>query len=152
MSIPSEKERARQLIMAAVDGEIGDSERTELEGYLQKYPDLHEEFQQFKHMQEITMNMKYTSPPESVWDKYWLGVYNRIERGIGWILLSIGAIVLLIYGLYSIFESILADTEITWWLKLAIFSAIAGTVVLLVSVLREKIFLHKTERYKDIRR
>lgn len=98
------------------------------------------------------MNMKYTSPPESVWDKYWLGVYNRIERGIGWILLSIGAIVLLIYGLYSMFESILADTEIAWWLKLAIFSAIAGTAVLLVSVLREKIFLHKTERYKDIRR
>lgn len=152
MSILSEKERARQLIMAAVDGEIGGSERTELEGYLQKYPDLHEEFQQFKHMQEITMNMKYKSPPEPVWDKYWLGVYNRIERGIGWILLSIGAIVLLIYGLYSIFESILADAEIAWWLKLAIFSAIAGTVVLLVSVLREKIFLHKTERYKDIRR
>ncbi len=148
----SEKERARQLIMAAVDGEIGDSERTELEGYLHKYPDLHEEFQKCKHMQEITMNMKYTSPPESVWDKYWLGVYNRIERGIGWILLSIGAIMLLIYGLYSMFESILADAEIAWWLKLAIFSAIAGTVVLLVSVLREKIFLHKTERYKDIRR
>jgi hypothetical protein len=152
MSIPFEKERARQLMMAAVDGEIGDSERTELEAYLQKYPDTYEEFYQFKHMQEITMNMKYTSPPESVWDKYWLGVYNRIERGIGWILLSIGATVLLIYGFYSIVESILADAEIALWLKLAIFSAVAGAIVLLVSVLREKIFLHKTERYKDIRK
>ncbi len=152
MSIRNEKERARQLIMAAIDGEINDEQRRELAGYIKKHPELDEEFKDFKNIKEMTMNVNYTPPPESVWDKYWLGVYNRLERGIGWILFSIGAIVLLVYGFYSMIEAILADAEIAWWLKLAIFSVIAGAVFLLVSVLREKIFLHKSERYKDIQR
>ncbi len=152
MSTPNEKERARRLMMSAIDSEIREKERSELAGYLKKYPELEEEFKDFKNLKEITMNVNYTPPPESVWDKYWLGVYNKLERGIGWILFSLGAVVLLIYGLYLLIESILVDVEIAWWLKIAIFSVIAGAVMLLVSVIREKVFLHKSERYKDIKR
>jgi hypothetical protein len=152
MNTPNDKERARQLLMAALDGELGDEEKRELAVYMEKYPDLERELNEFKKIREITMDMKFLPPPDSVWDKYWLGVYNRLERGIGWILFSIGAIILLAYGFYSLIEAILADVEIEWWLKIAIFSAVAGAVVLLVSVLREKIFLHKSERYKDIQR
>jgi hypothetical protein len=152
MNTPNDKERARQLLMAALDGELGDEEKRELAVYMGKYPDLERELNEFKKIREITMDMKFLPPPDSVWDKYWLGVYNRLERGIGWILFSIGAIILLAYGFYSLIEAILADVEIEWWLKIAIFSAVAGAVVLLVSVLREKIFLHKSERYKDIQR
>jgi hypothetical protein len=152
MNTPNDKERARQLLMAALDGELGDEEKRELAVYMDKYPELERELIEFKKIREITMDMKFSPPPGSVWNKYWLGVYNRLERGVGWILLSVGATVLLVYGLYSMIGSILADVEITWWLKLAILSVVAGTVVLLVSVLREKIFLHKSERYKDIQR
>jgi hypothetical protein len=152
MNTPNDKERARQLLMAALDGELGDEEKRVLAVYMEKYPDLERELNEFKKIREITMDMKFLPPPDSVWDKYWLGVYNRLERGIGWILFSIGAIILLAYGFYSLIEAILADVEIEWWLKIAIFSAVAGAVVLLVSVLREKIFLHKSERYKDIQR
>jgi hypothetical protein len=152
MSTPNEKERTRQLMMAALDGEINDDERSELAGYLMKYPELEEEFKDFKNLKEMTMNVNYTPPPHSVWDTYWLGVYNKLERGIGWILFSLGAAVLLIYGLYSMIESILVDVEIVWWMKIAIFSTIAGAVILLVSVIREKVFLHKSERYKDIQK
>ncbi len=152
MSTPNEKEHARQLMMAAIDGELREDERSELANYVRKYPELEEEFNVFKNIKEIAMNANYTPPPDSVWDKYWLGVYNKMERGIGWILLSIGAVVLLLYGLYSVIESIFVDVEIPWWLKIAIFSTIAGAIILLVSVVREKIFLHKSERYKEIKR
>jgi hypothetical protein len=152
MNTPNDKERALQLLMAALDGELGDEEKRELAVYMERYPELERELNEFKKIREITMDMKFSPLPESVWDKYWLGVYNRLERGVGWILLSLGAIVLLVYGLYSMIVSILADVEIAWWLKLAILSVVAGTVVLLVSVLREKIFLHKSERYKEIQR
>lgn len=152
MSTQNDKERARQLIMAAIDYEISDEELRELAGYIKKYPELEEEFKNFNRIKEMTMNVHYMPPSGSVWDTYWLGVYNRLERGIGWILFSLGAIVLLIYGLYSMIESILVDVDIAWWVKIALFSVIAGAVILLVSVIREKVFLHKSERYKDIKR
>lgn len=151
MSTSNERERARQLIMAAIDAELRNEDRKELSVYLNKYPELKQEFNEFKELQEITMQTKFNPLPEQVWDNYWLQVYNRLERGIGWILFSLGAIVLLFYGLYSMIESILVDVEIDWWVKLAIFSALAGVIILLISVIREKLFLHKSERYKDIR-
>jgi len=42
--------------------------------------------------------------------------------------------------------------EIPLWIKLAGISFWAGCAIMLVSVIREKLFLHKHERYKDIQR
>ncbi len=42
-----------------------------------------------------------TPPPKDVWRVYWASVYNRLERRIGWILLSIGAMIILFFGGYK---------------------------------------------------
>jgi len=87
-----------------------------------------------------------------VWDRYWLNVYNRIERGLGWILTSIGAMIVLFYGAYKAVEAILADTQLEWFMKAGILALLGGVVILLVSVLREKLRLRKTDKYEEIQR
>ncbi len=102
--------------------------------------------------EEVTSTMALRSPPQEIWDTYWTSVYHRFERGVGWVLLSLGAIVSLSYGLLKAAQEILADTTIPGFIKGAILLAIVGAVVLFVSVAREKWFAYRSDPYKDIQR
>ncbi len=97
--------------------------------------------------------MKFKQPHTEVWDKYWVNIYNRIERGIAWIIFSIGCMILLTYGLFKAVESIIAEPQLEIIVKIGILAVIAGTVILLVSVARERLFIKKTDRYsKEVQR
>jgi len=145
-------ERARRLMMAALDGEITSEERRELDRILEHDPEIRGEWERMSRVKEVTDAMTYSAPPDDLWDDYWRGVYNRFERGIGWIILSLGAMALLGYGAWEITGAILKDTSAPLFVKLAIFAVFAGTIVLLVSVIREKLFTGKRERYKEVKR
>ncbi len=77
-------------------------------------------------------------------------LYARIERGTGWILLSIGAIILLGYGGYQLLSDIINDTGMPFIVKAGILGVFFGAVVLFVSVLRERIIARKTDIYREI--
>lgn len=94
--------------------------------------------------------MEFKKPSKEVWEVYWASVYNRLERRMGWILLSIGAMILLFFGGYKAIEGIIQDTTIPIILKAGILALLAGVVVLLVSLIRERFFVRKRERYKEV--
>jgi len=77
-------------------------------------------------------------------------VYRRFERGAAWILVSVGAIVLLSWGLWQAVQDILGDTELPTFIKAGILALVAGGVILLVSVIREKLILRRSDPYKDV--
>ncbi len=45
--------------------------------------------------EEVMSKIALKNPPKDVWKLYWASVYNRLERRIGWILFSIGAMIIL---------------------------------------------------------
>ena len=108
--------------------------------------------EEFKRLNQITDEVKFVEPEERIWRLYWSGVYNRIERGVGWILFSIAAILLLIYGGFKAIEEIIKDPTVDIILKAALLVLIAGLAILFVSVLRERLYFRKRDRYKDVRR
>ncbi len=65
-------------------------------------------------------------------------------------MLSIGAMIILFFGGYKMVESIIADSSTPFLLKVGILAALGGIVVLLVSILREQIFVRNRERYKEV--
>lgn len=148
----NQEERARRLIMASIDGELGGGEREELERLLDAYPALRAEWERLQRVKEVTGAMRLRPAPEEVWSDYWTSVYSRLERGIGWILFSVGAIVLLSYGAWAAVRELLADTTMPWFVKASLVALTVGTVVLLVSVVREKVFVGQRQRYKDVER
>ncbi len=143
---------AHQLMMASIDGETNAQQESQLQALLNAEPALRQEFDELKALKELTMKNKPEAPPPAVWENYWTGVYTRIERGLGWILFSVGAIALLLFGAWEFAREWITDPHIPLWVRLAGLSLAAGTIILFVSVIREKLFLHKNERYKDIQR
>lgn len=91
-------------------------------------------------------------PPPEVWQDYWQTVYNRVERGIGWILFSLGLLVLLGYGLWHAVDSLLADSDMPGYLRAALFALGLGGIILAISVIREKLFTRRRDPYKEIER
>lgn len=147
---PHDPDYIRNLMMASIDGEASAAEERTLQGALANDPSLAKEYQELKSQKNMMANLKTKPPHPRIWDTYWGEIYNRIERALGWVLLSVGLIVLLIYGVWQLLSDFFLDPEYAWWLKAAVMSVTAGSIILLVSVIREKLFLHKNERYKDI--
>ena len=103
-------------------------------------------------LKQITDEVTLAKPEDEVWEQYWGGVYNRIERGVGWILFSIAAILLIIYGGFKVIEELVKDPTVDVILKAGLLVMIAGLAVLFVSVLRERLYFWKKDRYKNVRR
>lgn len=150
--VRSPEERARRLIMASIDGELAGGERGELERLLDERPALRAESARLQRVKEVTEAMALRPAPEEVWSDYWASVYSRLERGIGWILFSLGAIVVLSYGAWTGVRELLADATMPWFVKASLLALTVGVVVLLVSVVREKVFVGRRQRYKDVER
>ena len=142
----------KDLLMGYLDNELANGQREQLERHLAECKDCWEELEEFKKLKTITDDMELAEPEDKLWEDYWGGIYNRIERGIGWILFSIAAIVLLIYGGFRAIEEMVKDPTVDIILKVGLLVLIAGLAVLFVSVLRERLYFRKKDRYKDVRR
>ena len=140
-------DRAHALMMAALDGECSAEDRRELEEMIAARPELRQEWQRLTRLQEVTVTMALRQPPEEVWDRYWTSVYNRVERGIAWLLVSAGAIVLGAWAAWRWVEELFADTGTPLPIRLAILAVAVGLLILAVSVVRERWFVHRHDPY-----
>ena len=144
-------ERFIYLIERYFDNELEEAEKAEFESLLLN-KDLKEEFEEQKRIKEVLTKMKLKNPSTEVWDNYWLGIYNKFERGLAWIAVSVGFIILLIYGSIEAVENFFADTQTPGIVKFGIAAMVIGGVVLLFSILREKFFTHNRDKYKEVQR
>lgn len=148
----TEEEKLKEFIVKLVDNEITDSEKIELNRLLEKFKHYKTEIEEMKKLKELSRNMKLKTPSSEVFDTYWTKVYNRIERGIAWIIFSIGAVILITYGLFKAVEELISDGKLETIVKIGIIGVLAGLVILIVSVIREKIIMGKTDKYKEVKR
>ncbi len=144
--------RVRELLMLALDDELDAAGRDELERLLTDDPGLREEFERLSRLKEVTADMTFRKPPEKMWDGYWNSVYSRFERGLAWILVSIGAIAVGSWGAWYGVKDLMADADLPTFVKWGILALIVGLVMLLVSVLRHRIFVSQSDPYKEIER
>jgi len=139
-------------MMAALDGELGPDERGELDRLLAADDALRVEWERMSRVKEVTGSMAYRKLPDEVWDRYWETVYNKAERGVGWVLLSIGSFVLFGYGTWKWLEAVFNETDLPFMIKISLFAVLLGGFVLLFSVIREKWFTRKRDPYKEVQR
>ncbi|RMD51540.1 MAG: hypothetical protein D6830_00140 [Ignavibacteria bacterium] len=135
-----------------LSGEITAEEKEEFEKMISNNPELKKEFEDQKKVSEALKKMKLKNPEAEVWDAYWLGIYNRIERGLAWIIISIGAIIVLSYSIIESLQKFLEDNSISPIMKFGVLILAVGFVILIVSLIREKIFKAKRDKYKEIQR
>lgn len=144
------EQRVRLLMMAALDDEIDEAGRRELDAALESNPEAAAEWQRFNHLQEVTRMTQIAQPPDAAFAGYWQDVYNRLERGTAWILISFGALIVGAWGLWHAVQDILADTTTPMPVKIGLFALLFGGLVLALSVAREKLTLRRTDPFKEV--
>ena len=142
----------KPLLMGYLDLELPEAEVALVEAHLAGCSDCASEIENFRRLKEVTQDMRVVTPDDRYWDQYWSNVYNRLERRVGWILISIGTILLGSYGLYELLMEALYDLGLPRTVRVGIAALVLGFVTLLVSVVRERIFLSKSDKYERIKR
>ena len=69
-----------------------------------------------------------------------------------WIIFSVGAVIVLSFIAINVVEGLLETNNIPLFYKAGIFLLMIGIVILFVSVVREKLFTYKNDKYKEIQR
>ncbi len=142
----------KDLMMGYVDNELKAEEKRRFEEHIAACSECAAELQEFKKLKQITEGVTLVEPEDRLWQQYWQGVYNRMERGIGWILLGVSGIALVLYGGFKMIEELIKDPSVGIILKVALIALLASLAVLFVSVLRERLFFWRHDRYRDVRR
>ena len=70
----------------------------------------------------------------------------RTSRGAGWLLYVAGFLIVCGYGCYEF----LADDTVPALIKTGIGALVIGSLLLFISVLRERVLARKTDKYKDV--
>jgi predicted anti-sigma-YlaC factor YlaD len=140
--------RFRELMMASLDGEIRESEREELEAHLARCEECRREFNELSNLANLVGEIELPRPSQEDMMKYWPSVYAKIERGAGWVLVVIGAVIWAAYGVYLF----ITDPSTGSLTKFLIALPVVGVLMLLVSVIRERVIVSRTERYKEVER
>jgi len=142
----------KDLMMGYLDNELSDEQRRRFEEHLAGCHECAGELAEFRKLKAITDEVTLVKPEDRIWQQYWGGVYNRIERSLGWIIFSISAILLTIYGGFKLIEEIITDATVGILLKIGLLALIVGLAILFVSVLRERVYFWQRDRYKNVRR
>jgi hypothetical protein len=145
-----DREKQLELLTAYADSELGEDLRGEVEDMLARSEELRRELDEINKMKALTATVSLVEPEEEVWNVYWLQVYNRLERNAGWVVLSLGVILLMGYGAWHFTSDFLLNSEVSIVLRLGTGAVLLATIILLVSVLRERLFTRKNERYKEV--
>lgn len=138
--------------MAYLDGEMEAGEQGSFEAHIGACPRCRAELARLRDVKEVTARMKFVDLEDRDWNLYWGRVYNRMERGAGWVLLSIGAIVVLSYGAWKAFAGLWNDDSVPILIRIGIGCALIGFVVLFVSVARQRLYARARDPYRGVKR
>ena len=130
-------------VMRYIDGEMDDQERNVFEKHLESCEKCKDMIREMSALREVTDTMKIAELPEAVWEKYWTGIYNRIERSVAWFFFILGSLMVAGYSLYRA----VTDPSLYSFAGLGAVLLVIGFAVLFFSVLREKLAVNKADRY-----
>ncbi len=145
-------EEIKILLPAYLEGELDNSNKKLVEAHLKECTECKKECAELNQLEEVLNKMELKKPSKDIWEVYWSSVYNRLERGIGWIFLSIGLILLIFMGAYPAVADFINDPDNPLLMKVGLLTFMGGGIIVFVSILREQLFFRKKERYKDIKR
>ena len=132
-----------EKLMRYIDGEMNAEERYVFEEHLKTCAECSSQLNEMAALKEVTDTMKIADLPEAVWEKYWTGVYNRIERSVAWVLFIAGSLILIGYWLYRV----ITEPALHNFVGLGLMLMLCGFLVLLLSVIREKFAVNRADRY-----
>ena len=147
---PFDPRKEAPLLSAYVDGELEAGDVARIEAHLAENEQTRREVDKLRRLKDVTGAMRLKEPPPEEWEVFWHNVYNRAERSLGWILLCVGLVVVGAWGVTESLIVLLKTDALPFYVKGGIFVVAAGSLVLMISAIRERIYKRKQTRYKDV--
>ena len=147
---PFDPRKEAPLLSAYVDGELDPDQVARIEAHLADNEPTRREVEKLRRLKSVTGALRLKEPPPEQWEAFWRGVYNRAERSVGWILLCVGLVVIGAWGLTEVILALAKTETLPFYVKGGIFVVAAGSLVLLISAIRERVYKRNRTRYKDV--
>lgn len=144
-------EQFQLYISAFLDEELDDQLQQELFIHLAGCSSCRSHLRELQELKHGTNLLKEEITPPVDGEYFWRSLYNRLERGISWIMISLGSVVLFMAGLVAAIEGILKARDLSLLIKVSLIMVIAGSLILFISVLREKLFVRKFDKYLEVK-
>jgi hypothetical protein len=144
--------REEELKNKYFDKKLSENEKKELKELALKDKKTSHELKEMNNLMEV-IDMLRPVNPDREWEEYWSSLYNKLERGIGWVIFSIGAILTLTFLGFQFIRNLIRDSQIALYAKCGFIALLIGFIILFVSVARERLTLMKSDKYsKEVKR
>ena len=134
------------LICKVVDGAATSEEEKIMNELSEKNPEVQAEFIAQKKVADSIRSVGLPELDDSLRQQFISGFYNKIERKTGWIIASVGIILVLGYGIYEF----VTEPDINSVYRIGMAAIVVGFGILFSSVLRARVQLRKHDRYKEV--
>jgi hypothetical protein len=132
--------------MRLLDGELNAEEKAQYEDHVRGCDDCKRELKELGRIVELTKDLRLRPPDEEFWARYWDGLFHRMERGTGFLLVIIGIVVVSVFALYKLVTS----PGFLTFQGIAIAVVLLGLVIVFLSVVRERYHESKRDPYKGV--
>lgn len=136
----------QRLLTAFLDDELPAAERAAFERTLTEQPELAREVARHRNLIDLGRAAALAEPTDHEIRRFWARFYNRTEWQLGWVLLTLGLLVLAGEGFYLLLTSDLVG----WTFKAAILSVALGAGLLLWNAMRLKLRTSHFDRYRGV--
>jgi len=143
---------ARRLASVDLDGELDGAQQQALQAHLEGCAVCRGEVERWQRIGKELETMPLSVEHDRALDAYEGHVYARLERGVGWILLSLAGILLAASGGFYLVRDFLLDPEVALVLRTGVAIGLLGLIVLAVGVLRHRLATHGSDPYKGVKR
>ncbi len=140
------KEDIERKISLYIDGELPSEEQGELLRQLDISAYAKEYLDKQKTLKQAIKELNPKLAEHERFNEYWPNISAKISRGLGMILVILGIVANLLYGLY-IFAINPAVNPVE---KTITFVIVSGLLLCFISVAHQRIREAKTDKYKDV--
>jgi len=141
-------DKYKGLMMGLIDNELTPEELREVKTHLERCEECRREFEELKEMSEAIPDLTFESVYDKELDQIWKKPYSRLSKLSGLFLVIASWLMFVTYGIITMFR----DSSEPKTVQIAVAAFVIGFVVLLLSVMRDRIKSYKTDPYKEVKR
>lgn len=141
-------DQVQPMLSAHLDGELTQADSQRVRIHLEDCADCRQALAELARVRELAADLRFADPPEEKMDELEKKLSVRAPRRLGWLLFVIGLAGWTGYAAWLF----VTDPATATWQKLLTGAVVIGLVLLLVSVLRQRLLEVPHDRYRGVKR
>ena len=132
-------------LMRYLDGELSPPDRARVDAAVATSTEISRELELFRSVKEDVQSLQFA--PAAMRASTWDQVNRRLARPVGWVFLLVG---IMVWAAFGVYQYTVAPVDL--WQKLATGGIVIGILILLSSVIWERMREWETDPYRHIER